>query len=102
MRVIRFLNAVAFSIGLTVLLNGVILLLTEQVVIYPNARSLPLLQLNAVEETAFQTLQHVPGMKPRHSIIASDSMGTGLVTAGALICLLAGTGMWQHSAKSST
>ena len=99
MRVIRFLNAVAFSVGLAVLLNGVFLLLTDQVVIYPNERSVPLLQLNAVEETAFQTLQHAPGMKPRHSIVASDSMGAGLVTAGALICILAGTGMWQHTAK---
>ena len=99
MRTLRFLNAVAFSVGLTVLLNGTILLLTDQVVIYPNDRSLPLLQLNVVEETAFHTLQQVPGMKPRHSIVASDSMGVGLVTAGALICLLAGAGMWQHTAK---
>lgn len=102
MRAIRFLNAVAFSVGLTVLLNGTILLLTDQVVIYPNDRSLPLLQLNAVEETAFQTLQQVPGMKPRHSIIASDSTGIGLITAGALICVLAGAGMWQHSAQSTS
>lgn len=99
MRTIRFLHSVAFSIGLTVFLNGTVLLLTEQVVIYPNERSLPLLQLNHVEETAFQTLQHVPGMKPRHAIVASDSMGIGLVTAGVLICLLAGAGMWQQTAK---
>ena len=99
MRMIRFLHSVAFAIGLTVLLNGTILLLTEQIVIYPNERSLPLLQLNRVEETAFQTLQHVPGMKPRHSLVASDSMGLGLVIAGSLICVLAGGGMWQHAAK---
>ena len=50
MRWIRFLHSVAFAVGMTVALNGTILLLTERIVIYPNERSLPLLQLNRVEE----------------------------------------------------
>jgi|GEM_PF-2580822 hypothetical protein len=99
MRLIRFLHSVAFAVGMTVALNGTILLLTERIVIYPNERSLPLLQLNRVEQTAFQTLQQVPGMKPRHSLVSSDSMGIGLVIAGSLLCLLAGGGMWQHTSN---
>ena len=102
MRVIRFLHSVAFAVGITVVLNGAFLLLTEQIVIYPNERSLPLLQLNRVEETAFQTLQQVPGMKLRHSLVSSDSMGIGLAIAGSLICLLAGGGMWQHASLRAT
>ena len=97
MQVLRFLYSIAFSIGLTFFLLGGVVLLTEKVVIYPHERSLPLLQLNRVEEAGFRTLQKLPGLHPRQAITPSDSTGKGLLGAGALICLLTGGGMWRRS-----
>jgi hypothetical protein len=82
MRTLRFLHSISFSIGLTFLLCGGIVVLTEKVVIYPHERSLPLLQLNQVETAGFKTLQKLPS----------------LLGAGALTCLLTGGAMWRRSA----
>ena len=98
MRTLRFLHSISFSIGLTFLLCGGIVLLTEKIVIYPNERSLPLLQLNKVEEVGFKTLHKLPGLHPRQRFTPSDTAGGGMLGAGTLICLLAGGAMWRRSA----
>ena len=98
MRTLRFLHSISFSIGLTFLLCGGIVVLTEKVVIYPHERSLPLLQLNQVETAGFKTLQKLPGLYPRQGITPSETAGGGMLGAGALICLLTGGAMWRRSA----
>lgn len=98
MRTLRFLHSISFSIGLTFLLCGGIVILTEKIVIYPHERSLPLLQLNRVEEAGFKALHKMPGLHPRQSITPSDTAGGGMLGAGALICLLTGGAMWRRSA----
>lgn len=98
MRMLRFLHSISFSVGLTCLLCGGIVLLTEKIVIYPNERSLPLLQLNKVEEAGFKALHSLPGLHPRQGITPSDTVGGGMLGAGGLICLLAGAAMWKRSA----
>ena len=97
MRTLRFLHSIAFSIGLTFLLSGGIVMLTEKIVIYPHARSLPLLQLSRVEETGFKALQKLPVLHPRQAITPSDTAASGMLGAGAIICLLTGSGMWRRS-----
>lgn len=94
----RFLHSISFSIGLTCLLCGAVVLLTEKVVIYPHERSLPFLQLNKVEEAGFSALHSLPGLHPRQRITPSDTVGGGMLGAGCLICLLAGGAMWRRSA----
>lgn len=98
MRTIRFLHSISFSIGLTLLLSGAIVLLTEKIVIYPHERSLPLLQLNKVEEASFKALHNIPGLHARQGITPSDTVGSGMVGVGSLICLLAGSAIWRRSA----
>jgi hypothetical protein len=97
MRTMRFLYSIAFSIGLTFLLSGCLVLLTEKVVIYPHERSLPLLQLKRVEEVGFKALQKLPGLHPRQAITPSDSTGVAMLGAGTIICLLTGGGMWRRA-----
>lgn len=97
MRILRFLHSIAFSVGLTFLLSGSLILLTEKVVIYPHERSLPLLQLNRVEEAGFKALQKLPGLHPRQAVTPSDEAGGAMLGAGSLICLLTGAGMWRRS-----
>jgi hypothetical protein len=98
MRTLRFLHSISFSIGLTFLLCGGIVVLTEKVVIYPHERSLPLLQLNQVETAGFKTLQKLPSLHPRQGITPSETAGGGMLGAGALTCLLTGGAMWRRSA----
>ena len=98
MRMLRFLHSISFSVGLTVLLCGGAVLLTEKIVIYPHERSLPLLQLNNVEEAGFKALHQLPGLHPRQGITPSDSVGGGMLAAGSVICLLAGGAMWRRAA----
>lgn len=98
MRTLRFLHSISFSIGLTFLFCGGIVVLTEKVVIYPHERSLPLLQLNQVETAGFKTLQKLSGLHPRQGITPSETAGGGMLGAGALICLLTGGAMWRRSA----
>jgi len=98
MRTMRFLHSISFSIGLTFLLCGGIVVFTEKVVIYPHERSLPLLRLNRVEEAGFKTLQKLPGLHPRQGITPSETAGGGMLGAGALICLLTGGAMWRRAA----
>lgn len=54
MRMLRFLHSISFSIGLSLLLCGAVVLLTEKIVVYPNEHSLPILQLCKIEEAGFQ------------------------------------------------
>ena len=98
MRMLRFLHSISFSVGLTVLLCGGVVLLTEKIVIYPHERSLPLLQLNKVEEAGFKALHKIPGLHARQGITPSDAVGGGMLGAGGLICLLAGGAMWRRTA----
>ncbi len=98
MRTMRFLHSISFSIGLTLLLCGAIVLLTEKIVIYPNERSLPLLQLNKVEEAGFNALHTIPGLHARQGFTPSDTVGGGMLAAGSVVSLLAGAAMWRRSA----
>lgn len=98
MRTMRILSSFSFSIGLTLLLGGAVVLLTEKIVIYPHERSLPLLQLNKVEEAGFKALHNIPGLHARQGITPSDTVGGGMLGAGGLICLLAGGALWRRSA----
>ncbi|NQV24774.1 MAG: hypothetical protein HQ518_10430 [Rhodopirellula sp.] len=97
MRTLRFLHSIAFSVGLTVLLCGGVVLLTEKIVIYPHERSLPLLQLNKVEEVGFRALHKLPGLHARQGFTPSDTVGGGMLGAGSLICLLSGGSMWRRA-----
>ena len=95
---LRFLHSISFSIGLSLLLCGAVVLLTEKIVIYPNERSLPLLQLSKVEEAGFKTLNKIPGLHAMQGITPSDTVGGGMLGAGGLICLLAGRTIWRRVA----
>jgi len=92
---LRFLHAISFSIGLSLLLCGAVVLLTEKIVIYPNERSLPILQLSKMEEAGFKTLNRIPGLYAMQDITPSDAIGGGMLGAGGLICLLAGRTIWR-------
>ncbi|MFT5326053.1 MAG: hypothetical protein ACI8P0_003927 [Planctomycetaceae bacterium] len=98
MRTMRFLYSISFSIGLTLLLCGAVVLLTEKIVIYPDDRSLPLLQLNKVEEAGFNALHKIPGLHARQGFTPSDTVAGGMLAAGSVISLLAGSAMWRRSA----
>lgn len=98
MRMMRFLHSISFSIGLTLLLCGAVVLLTEKIVIYPDERSLPLLQLNKVEEAGFKALHTIPGLHARQGFTPSDTVGGGMLATGSVISLLAGAAMWRRSA----
>lgn len=98
MQMLRFLHSISFSIGLTLLLSGAVVLLTEKIVIYPHERSLPLLQLSKVEEAGFKTLHKIPGLHTRQGITPSDTVSGGMLGAGGLICLLVGGAMWRRVA----
>ena len=98
MRMLRFLHSISFSIGLSLLLCGTVVLLTEKIVIYPNEHSLPILQLCKVEEAGFMTLKKIPGLHATQDITPSDTVGGGMLGAGGLICLLAGRTMWRSVA----
>jgi hypothetical protein len=98
MRMLRFLHSISFSIGLSLLLCGAVVLLTEKIVIYPNEHSLPLLQLCKIEEAGFKTLNRIPGLHAMQDITPSDTVGGGMLGAGGLICLLAGRTMWRSVA----
>ena len=97
MRTMRFLHSISFSIGLTILLCGAVVLLTEKIVIYPDERTLPLLQLNEVEEASFNALHRIPGLHARQGFTPSDTVGGGMLAAGSVISLLAGGAMWRRS-----
>jgi hypothetical protein len=93
----RFLHSISFSIGLTILMCGAVVLLTEKIVIYPDERTLPLLQLNKVEEASFNALHRIPGLHARQGFTPSDTVGGGMLAAGSVISLLAGGAMWRRS-----
>jgi hypothetical protein len=93
----RFLHSISFSIGLTILLCGAVVLLTEKIVIYPDERTLPLLQLNKVEEASFNALHRIPGLHARQGFTPSDTVGGGMLAAGSVISLLAGGARWRRS-----